>query len=260
MNPIGPIYREMKKRGNNCACFREDQVRRFRLEMISSSQALSKRLLEDLDNTKAIKHLHYHGYMGLMEKISVGNSSLWLDVAAIKSVWFCCYLGYWMPACLISGVDYEYFVSFKFELLDDDISWDPSLMCSYRISWELRPNDDISGGDGGRFTDVLCRRFLRQVRLKERRKRRSEGSARRLASVDFPVDLCDTISNPHDANFTNWSHQVVDFILDSIKNITSHGKIIDSVEGIIGSLSLLLVRNVCTTLQGDGAGQVHTDT
>ncbi|GKC90071.1 protein multipolar spindle 1 isoform X2 [Tanacetum coccineum] len=184
-----------------------------------------------------------------------------------------------MPACLISGVDYEYFVSFKFDLLDDDISWDPSLcncvncfqwyysnevmnvnMCSYRISWELRPNDDISGGDGGRFTDVLCRRFLRQVRLKERRKRRSEGSARRLASVDFPVDLCDTISNPHDANFTNWSHQVVDFILDSIKNITSHGKIIDSVEGIIGSLSLLLVRNVCTTLQGDGAGQVHTDT
>ena len=27
---------------------------------------------------------------------------------------------------------------------------------------ESRPNDDISGGDGGRFTDVLRRRFLRQ--------------------------------------------------------------------------------------------------
>ncbi|GKB13980.1 protein multipolar spindle 1 isoform X2 [Tanacetum coccineum] len=127
---------------------------------------------------------------------------------------------------------------------------------------------------------------LRQVRLKERRKRRSEGSARRLyfsvviylrvlivlvenndeeteqlrASVDFPVDLCDTIYNPDDANFTNWSHQVVDFILDSIKNITSHGKITDSVEGIIGSLSLFLVRKMCTTLQGDGVGQVHIDT
>ncbi|GKD82743.1 retrovirus-related pol polyprotein from transposon TNT 1-94, partial [Tanacetum coccineum] len=37
--------------------------------------------------------------------------------------------------------------------------------------WELRPNDDISGGDGGRFTNVLRRRFLKQVRLKERRKR-----------------------------------------------------------------------------------------
>nr|GEY94188.1 protein multipolar spindle 1 isoform X1 [Tanacetum cinerariifolium] len=46
----------------------------------------------------------------------------------------------------------------------------------------------------------------------------------------------------------------------SIKNITSHGKIIDSIEGIIGSFSLLLVRKMFTTLQGDGAGQVHTDT
>nr|GEW18436.1 protein multipolar spindle 1 isoform X2 [Tanacetum cinerariifolium] len=139
---------------------------------------------------------------------------------------------------------------------------------------ELKPNDDISGGEGGSFTDVLRRRFLRQVRLKERRKRRSEGSARRLylsenndevteqlrASVDFLVDLCETISNPDDANFANWSHQAVDFILDSIKNITSHGKITESVEGIIGSLSLRLVRKMCTTLQGDGAGQVHSDT
>nr|GEY53659.1 sugar phosphate transporter domain-containing protein [Tanacetum cinerariifolium] len=55
----------------------------------------------------------------------------------------------------------------------------------------------------------------------------SEGSARWLyfsenndevteqlrASVDFPVDLCDSIPNPDDANFTNWSHQAVDFIL-----------------------------------------------
>nr|GEZ55167.1 protein multipolar spindle 1 isoform X1 [Tanacetum cinerariifolium] len=75
------------------------------------------------------------------------------------------------------------------------------------------------------------------------------------ASVDFPVDLCDTISNPDDVNFTNWSHQVVDFILDSIKNITSQEKFTDSVEGIIGSLSLLLVKTMCTTLQGDEAGQ-----
>nr|GEV86263.1 amino acid transporter, transmembrane [Tanacetum cinerariifolium] len=47
---------------------------------------------------------------------------------------------------------------------------------------------------------------------------------------------------------------------DSIKNITSHGKITDSVEGIISRLSLLLVRKMCSTLQEDGAGQVHTDT
>ncbi|GKC67627.1 protein multipolar spindle 1 isoform X2, partial [Tanacetum coccineum] len=48
---------------------------------------------------------------------------------------------------------------------------------------------------------------------------------------------------------------------DSIKNITSHfGKITESVEGIIGSLSLRLVRKMCPTFQGDGAGQVHSDT
>ncbi|GJV45266.1 hypothetical protein Tco_1429802 [Tanacetum coccineum] len=145
-----------------------------------------------------------------------------------------------MPACLISGIDYEYFVSFKFKLLDDDISWDPSLcncvncfqwyysnevmnvkeLCApagFPV-WELRPNDDISGGDGGRFTNVLCRRFLRQGR---RKRKDVNGSALRLyfsvviylrvlivlvenndeetkqlrALVDFPVDLCDTISN-----------------------------------------------------------------
>ncbi|PWA77299.1 hypothetical protein CTI12_AA222160 [Artemisia annua] len=138
---------------------------------------------------------------------------------------------------------------------------------------ELRPNDDISGGDGGRFTDVLRRRFLRQVRLKERRKRRSEGSTRRLylsenndevteqlrASVDFLVDLCDNISNPDDANFANWSHQAVDFILDSTKSIFSKGNITEQVEGIIGSLSLRLVRKMCGTSHGDEAQQIHTD-
>nr|GEW18435.1 protein multipolar spindle 1 isoform X2 [Tanacetum cinerariifolium] len=122
--------------------------------------------------------------------------------------------------------------------------------------------------------DGMHNEMLTGVRLKERRKRRGEGSARRLylsenndevteqlrASVDFLVDLCETISNPDDANFANWSHQAVDFILDSIKNITSHGKITESVEGIIGTLSLRLVRKMCTTLQGDGAGQVHSDT
>ncbi|GKC38459.1 hypothetical protein Tco_1050843, partial [Tanacetum coccineum] len=35
------------------------------------------------------------------------------------------------------------------------------------------------------------------------------------ASVDFLVDLCDTISDPDDANcrVVTWSHQAVDFIL-----------------------------------------------
>ncbi|KAI3684840.1 hypothetical protein L6452_34067 [Arctium lappa] len=70
------------------------------------------------------------------------------------------------------------------------------------------------------------------------------------ASVDFLVELCDTPSID-DTNFANWSHQAVDFILDAIKNILSKGKNIEPVEGIVGSLSLRLVRKMCTTLQGN---------
>ncbi|KAH9806329.1 protein MULTIPOLAR SPINDLE 1 [Citrus sinensis] len=79
-----------------------------------------------------------------------------------------------------------------------------------------------------RFNDVLRRRFLRQVRLQERRRRRTSDSTQRRrftdlnsedeveqlrASVDFLVDLCDTVSPAEEANFANWSHQAVDFIL-----------------------------------------------
>ncbi|KAI3724867.1 hypothetical protein L1987_64634 [Smallanthus sonchifolius] len=134
---------------------------------------------------------------------------------------------------------------------------------------ELSPNKPSGEGFDERFKDVLRRRFLRQVRLKERR-RINEGSTQRLflsdnkdeeteqlrASVDFLVELCDT---PDDANFANWSHQAVDFILDAINNTPSKENI-DSVEGITGSLSLHLVRKMCSTLQGNEAhhdAQLH---
>ncbi|XP_022016224.1 protein MULTIPOLAR SPINDLE 1 isoform X1 [Helianthus annuus] len=131
---------------------------------------------------------------------------------------------------------------------------------------KLSPTEISGEGFDGRFKDVLRRRFLRQVRLKERRKRRNDGSTQRLflsagntaeeeteqlrASVDFLVELCDT---PDDGNFANWSHQAVDFILDAINNTLSKGKNIESVDGIVGSLSLHLVRKMCTTLQGNEA-------
>ncbi|KAK9051603.1 hypothetical protein SSX86_028230 [Deinandra increscens subsp. villosa] len=130
---------------------------------------------------------------------------------------------------------------------------------------KLSPNKQSGEGFDERFKDVLRRRFLRQVRLKERRKRRNDGSTQRLflsdnkaeeeteqlrASVDFLVELCDTV-RPNDANFANWSHQAVDFILDAINNTLSKGKNIESVEGTIGSLSLHLVRKMCTTFQGN---------
>nr|XP_043625425.1 protein MULTIPOLAR SPINDLE 1 [Erigeron canadensis] len=129
---------------------------------------------------------------------------------------------------------------------------------------KLSPNKLAGEGFDSGFNDVLRRRFLRQVRLKERRKRRIDGSTQRLflsennaeeteqlgASVDFLVDLCDTTSvNPDDTNIANWSHQAVDFILEAIKNILSMGKNTEPVEGIVGSLSMRLVRKMCTTLQ-----------
>ncbi|KAF7146954.1 hypothetical protein RHSIM_Rhsim03G0258100 [Rhododendron simsii] len=92
----------------------------------------------------------------------------------------------------------------------------------------LSPNR-FSDDSDGRFSDVLRRRFLRQVRLNERRrKRESSKQAHRFsdcsgedeieqlrASVDFLVELCGTV-NPvkvEETKFLNWSHQAVDFIL-----------------------------------------------
>ncbi|KAJ9557852.1 hypothetical protein OSB04_012466 [Centaurea solstitialis] len=138
---------------------------------------------------------------------------------------------------------------------------------------KFSPNQISREGFDWRLSDVLRRRFLRQVRLKERRKQRNEGSKQRLflheciaeeteqlrASVDFLVELCDTMSSPDDTNFANWSHQAVDFILDAIKNMLSKGKITEPVEGIVSSLSLRLVRKMCTTLQGNDSHQVRND-
>ncbi|XP_058206993.1 protein MULTIPOLAR SPINDLE 1 isoform X2 [Rhododendron vialii] len=93
----------------------------------------------------------------------------------------------------------------------------------------LSPNR-FSNDSDGRFSDVLRSRFLRQVRLNERRrKRESSKHAHRFsdcsgedeieqlrASVDFLVELCDTVKpvKVEETKFLNWSHQAVDFILE----------------------------------------------
>nr|GFA77981.1 protein multipolar spindle 1 isoform X1 [Tanacetum cinerariifolium] len=79
---------------------------------------------------------------------------------------------------------------------------------------------------------------------------------RKLAEGHVEVGRLLTLYQACIHDFMFYGHSLI----DSIKNITSHGKITNSVEGNIGSLSLLLVRKMCTTLQGDGAGEVHTDT
>ncbi|KAI9191991.1 hypothetical protein LWI28_016468 [Acer negundo] len=126
-------------------------------------------------------------------------------------------------------------------------------------------------GSHGRFNDILRRRFLRQVRLNERRRRRGDSSQRRRlselncedeleqlkASVDFLVELCETVSSVEEANFANWSHQAVDFIIASLKNLLSVGKNMESVEGIISSLITRLVRRMCSTKEDAGASESY---
>ncbi|KAL5547541.1 hypothetical protein UlMin_002772 [Ulmus minor] len=103
----------------------------------------------------------------------------------------------------------------------------------------------ISDGSDRRFNDMLRSRFLRQVRFKERRRRRRTGGSQLRASVDFLVELCDTVS-PVESNFANWSHQAVDFILASLRNLLSVAKNMEVIEGIVSSLIVRLAKKMCS--------------
>ncbi|XP_059292584.1 protein MULTIPOLAR SPINDLE 1-like isoform X1 [Lycium ferocissimum] len=125
----------------------------------------------------------------------------------------------------------------------------------------------IGDGSDQRFSDVLRRRFLRQVRIKERKTRRtddsllqriserdSENNVEQLsASVDFLLELCDTISpqSLDEGNFKNWCHQAVDFILGTLATMSPMERNAEPVEGIINSLIMRLLRRMCSALQGD---------
>ncbi|XP_040997931.1 protein MULTIPOLAR SPINDLE 1 isoform X2 [Juglans microcarpa x Juglans regia] len=119
----------------------------------------------------------------------------------------------------------------------------------------------LEDGSDRRFNDVLRRRFLRHVRFKERRRGAGASIQRRQfsvlntedeeteqlrASVDFLVELCDTVSPVGEANFANWAHQAVDFILASLKNLLPRGKDTKLIEGIVNSLIMRLVRRMCS--------------
>ncbi|KAG6772237.1 hypothetical protein POTOM_023637 [Populus tomentosa] len=103
----------------------------------------------------------------------------------------------------------------------------------------------VGDGSDRRFNDILRRRFIRQVRIKERRKRinnsniklrfsdiYSKNEAEQLrAAVDFLVELCDTTSpaRVEEANFANWSHQAADFILGfGVCSIASEGIVMEN--------------------------------
>ncbi|KAJ4957968.1 hypothetical protein NE237_025079 [Protea cynaroides] len=134
-----------------------------------------------------------------------------------------------------------------------------------RMQWENE--------SGCRINEVLKRRFLRFVRLKERR-RRPDNSIRKQrnlelsredqieqlsTSVDFLVEICDTVSPVEDSTFSNLSHQAVDFILASLKSLLSNEKYKEHIEGIISGLITRLVRRMSMSLQRDGSSNSNSD-
>ncbi|XVF34375.1 hypothetical protein REPUB_Repub18cG0053900 [Reevesia pubescens] len=136
---------------------------------------------------------------------------------------------------------------------------------------KLSPNR-LGDASDRRFNDVLRRRFLRQVRLRERRKTAGSSNERRplgfsdehkaeqlSASVDFLVELCNTSSPVQESKFENWSHQAVDFILVELKNLLSMGKNLESVEGVVSSLIMHLVRRMSCPSKGDEAHHSGTN-
>lgn len=143
---------------------------------------------------------------------------------------------------------------------------------------DISPKDttDGAGSDQKRFSDVLRRRFLRQVRLSERKRKRVDCSSERScisdfssesemeqlrASVDFLVELCEnsSVARVEEGNFKNWSHQAVDFILATLKALSSKGHIDETVESIVSSLILRLIRRMCDGSRGDESRHCHND-
>ncbi|XP_047947458.1 protein MULTIPOLAR SPINDLE 1 isoform X1 [Salvia hispanica] len=119
-----------------------------------------------------------------------------------------------------------------------------------------------------RINDVFHRRFLRQVRLAERKKRRHNGlllqsyiSDRAVeneleqlkASVDFLVELCETSSatGAEESNFKNWSHQAADFILAALKDLSLGEKLDETTKSIVSCLIMRLMQMMCKGSQND---------
>ncbi|XP_028793963.1 LOW QUALITY PROTEIN: protein MULTIPOLAR SPINDLE 1 [Neltuma alba] len=128
----------------------------------------------------------------------------------------------------------------------------------------------IENSSVSRFNDVLRRRFLRQVRFKERSRRVSTSSQRRptfgstvedeteqlRSSVDFLLELCETVS-PY---FLLIHLEILNvFSAASLKNLLSMRRNLELVEGIISNLVTRLVRQMCSPLQPDGSERAGPD-
>ncbi|XP_066353249.1 protein MULTIPOLAR SPINDLE 1-like isoform X2 [Miscanthus floridulus] len=126
------------------------------------------------------------------------------------------------------------------------------------------------GGGGEHWVDeVLRRRFLRLVRWKEKRRRvdrplptcslidfNSEDEMQQLSmSTDFLVELSDGILAKREAgpSFATFSHQAVDFILTTLKNILSSEREKELVGEIIDGLVTRLMKRMCTVPENPGS-------
>ncbi|KAH0654772.1 hypothetical protein KY285_029654 [Solanum tuberosum] len=150
-----------------------------------------------------------------------------------------------------------------------------SCKCYFFDKLGLLSPKKIGAGSDQRFSDVLRRRFLRQVRIKERKRRRpddsllhrisehdNENDVEQLsASVDFLLELCDTISpqSLEEGNFKNWCHQAVDFILGTLATMSPTERNREPVEGIINSLIMRLLRRMCSALHRDDSHHFDAD-
>ncbi|KAH6818529.1 multipolar spindle 1, partial [Perilla frutescens var. frutescens] len=54
-----------------------------------------------------------------------------------------------------------------------------------------------------------------------------------------------------EGNFKNWSHQAADFILAALKDLSLGGKIDETIESIVNSLIMRLMRRMCNGSQRD---------
>ncbi|WOH02813.1 hypothetical protein DCAR_0522203 [Daucus carota subsp. sativus] len=142
-----------------------------------------------------------------------------------------------------------------------------SCKCYFLGNLEILSPRNSADNSQWRFNDVLRRRFLRQVRISERRNTKRTGDAAHKqcfpdysneneleqlsASANFLVELCDTVSSAQvgDTRYMSWLHQAVDFIHDAVKNLLSIGKNVEPLEGIVNSLIMRLVRRMCATMQ-----------
>ncbi|CAH8358744.1 unnamed protein product [Eruca vesicaria subsp. sativa] len=127
----------------------------------------------------------------------------------------------------------------------------------------------IGEASEARFNDALRRRFLRIARIRGRRKSTRPSQRLRLSepeyeeeaeqlriSIDFLLELSQADSSA--SNFSNWSHQAVDFILASLKKLISMGRNLESVEESISSMITQLIARMCTPSKGNEVRQLET--